>query len=152
MKAQRNTWYLTTCLVLSSLTILPRVVTHTSTRPFQLGLPDSRPPSFTAHGLKSLIATPAGNLRIEAMKAKPGHGQVGFFRLGPSTFVDLTEVRVQCTNSENRVLFNITAQKGRYADDSLELRHSIVIKTPHQPPRRPDKVTIDLTQGLFQSR
>lgn len=77
---------------------------------------------------------------------------MGFFRLGPSTFVDLTGVTVQCTNPENRVMFSITAQKGRYTDDSLELRHSIVLKTPDQPPQSPDKVTIDLAQGSFQSR
>ena len=106
---------------------------------------------FTIRGARSLIRTPAGDLHIQATEARPGHERVGFFRLGPSTFVDLTGVSVVCKDQENREVFRATARSGRLVDGKLEMRHGTILETPLRSALTPDKLTIDLTRGSFRA-
>lgn len=69
-----------------------RAVELAQTPAFTLGRVEYRRPTIEVHGFEFAHKMASGTLRVNAARAIPGHATVGYFKLGPSTFLELQKV------------------------------------------------------------
>ena len=90
-----------------------------------------------------------GELLIQARLMQPGHQRVGFFKLGPSTFIALEDVTVEC-RSEKGCRYRVQGRKARLAARSLTFRGMALVRRGGDPARPGRKVEIDLESGRLR--
>jgi len=101
---------------------------------------------FELQGVSFTRNTPAGVLRIRARRLRPGHQTVGFFKLGPSTFIALEDVVVECTEADGGK-WVIRESRARMDARKIRFRKGVTIQREGSPTMRHRRVSVDLTSG-----
>ena len=115
---------------------------------FDISLPYHHPVWFELDDVSYVHEVSDGRLRIEARHAQPGHERIGYFRLGPSTFVNLSSVRVvRLRGGESE--WQVTAKAAQLTDESIELSNDVVL-TDAGHTTRPARVRISLKSGRLR--
>jgi len=125
-----------------------KAVSYSLEPDFELRLPYHHRTWFEIDGASYVHRLPDGELRIHAEHVRPGHERIGYFRLGPSTFLELRGVALTCTRDGKRV-WRATAARGELRTNSLGLEGEVVI-TEASKSRTLARATVSLTTGRLQ--
>ena len=138
----------------ASIVLLPLLLRarQLSTLPeFEPGLPTSSPPWLHLEDVVFARETSRGTLLIRACFAHPGHETVGFFKLGPSTFAELEDVRVTCSRRGD-VLWSARGPRARLSPERLRFSGQSSVLGRDGKRRTCKSVTIDLRTGRLSVR
>jgi hypothetical protein len=107
-----------------------------------------RLPSWESRGLELLNETPAGAIRTRARRVRPGHQTVGFFKFGPSTFLDLEDVTLERSGPDD-IRWRVIGRRARFRGQALVFRGRATVYRPGASPERREGVVVDLDTGAI---
>jgi len=105
--------------------------------------------AYEAEGLRLLRPVPSGSLELSAVRVSPGHEAFGPYRLGPSTFLALTEPRVEFRGATGET-WRLTAGVARLRQQQLEFPVHPVFSRPGEPERALRRARVELETGRIE--
>ncbi|MCA8973615.1 MAG: hypothetical protein KDC98_02790 [Planctomycetes bacterium] len=134
-----------------------RAVALARTRPFELGRPEYRRPTLAASELEFNHDMDAGTLRVRAGRAAPGHETVGFFKLGPSTFLELRQVTASFEarggdDPNGPVDWRVDGEVARLGADELVFAEGALLENATGASERCNEIRIGLRSGRVRVR
>jgi len=92
--------------------------------------------------------TPAGAIRTRARRVRPGHQTVGFFKFGPSTFLELEDVTLERSGPDD-ARWRIIGRRARLRGPALVFRGRAMVHRPGASPEGREGVVVDLGTGAI---
>ena len=128
-----------------------RAVELAGAEEFTPGLPRWRPPTVSVAEIEFAHETEQGTILVHARLAMPGHRDVGFFKLGPSTFLDLRVVDARCERG-GTLLWTVTGPSATLRNGRLEFAKRPTITRASKPMEHCRRVRIELRTGALEAR
>ena len=137
------------CFVLVAAPLVWRMVALARKPAFTVGLPDQLPPTVNMRGIDLSYPQDDGSiLRVRAGTGNPGQEELEQFRLGPSTFLALRDVRAT-KHEQHLERWTVTGRVGRIRGQTLTIERPRVTG-PGTVARIVRAARIDLKSGALR--
>lgn len=98
------------------------------------------------HDVTMASALPSGTIEVSAVEMRPGHETVGFFKLGPSSYLALEGVEVEWQGGDGD-RWKAIGRRARLGMKTLEFESRVLVVDTDGEVRPEKRLRIDLRDG-----